>query len=82
MHRSILGLALGHGCNKLVFTHTDALGSSKYTLYKRNYKYEENSYNGSFSVWGKYEVKDTQIQFLCKDKVRFRITTMEECIGS
>ncbi len=56
------------GCSKTIYVYTDLLGSSQYTLYKSNYKYEENSYNGSFSVWGKYEVKDTQIQFLCKDK--------------
>lgn len=56
------------GCSKTIYVHTDLLGSSQYTLYKSNYKYEENSYNGSFSVWGKYEVKDNQIQFLCKDK--------------
>jgi hypothetical protein len=56
------------GCSKTIYVYTDLLGSSQYTLYKSNYKYEENSYNGSFSVWGKYEVKDNQIQFLCKDK--------------
>ncbi len=62
-------LSLFHlGCSKTVYVHSDNLGTSKYTLYKSNYKYEETSYNGSFSVWGKYEVKKNRIQFLCKDK--------------
>lgn len=56
------------GCSKTVYVHSDSLGTSKYTLYKSNYKYEETSYNGSFSVWGKYEVKKNRIEFLCKDK--------------
>ena len=40
------------GCSKTVYVYTDLLGSSKYTLYKNNYKYEETSYKGNFCVWG------------------------------
>lgn len=58
------------GCSKTVYVYTDLLGSSKYTLYKNNYKYEETSYNGDFSVRGYYEVKNGNILFLCKDKSR------------
>nr|HRD06797.1 hypothetical protein [Saprospiraceae bacterium] len=56
------------GCSKTVYVYTDLLGSSKYTLYKNNYKYEETSYKGNFCVWGIYEIKKDNIQFLCKDK--------------
>ena len=55
-------------CSKTIYTHTDFLGTSQYTLYKNSYKYEENSYRGHFSVKGTYEIKNGQVHFLCKDK--------------
>ena len=42
---------------KTVYVYTDLLGSSKYTLYKNNYKYEETSYKGNFCVWGFMRLK-------------------------
>lgn len=55
-------------CSKSVFVHRDTFGVSKYVLYKDNYKYIEKTKDSDFKIWGKYELTDSTIVFVCKEE--------------
>jgi len=61
-------------CSKTVYTYSDDDGTSKFKLYKNNYKYIENSKFGKFSATGTYESTDSLISFVYRDKARIPYT--------
>lgn len=73
---SILALIilLFTSCSKTVYKYSDSDGTSKFILYKTNYKYMENSKFGKFSVTGTYETTDSLISFIYRDKERIPYT--------
>jgi len=73
---SILALTilLLTSCSKAVYKYSDSDGTSKFILYKTNYKYIENSKFGKFSATGTYETTDSLISFVYRDKERIPYT--------
>lgn len=61
-------------CSKTVYRYSDSEGTSKFVLYKKNYKYIENSKFGKFSTTGTYETTDSLVSFVYKDKERIPYT--------
>lgn len=55
-------------CSKSVYVQRDDFGTSKYIIYKDNYKYIEKTMTTDFEIWGKYYLTDTTIVFELKDK--------------
>lgn len=55
-------------CSKSVYVQSDDFGTSKYIVYKDNYKYIEKTKTTDFEIWGKYYLTDTTIVFELKDK--------------
>ena len=58
------------GCSKKTFIQTDKLGTSKYVLYRENFKYTEKTKNSDFKIWGKYHLTDSTIVFEFQDKTK------------
>ena len=56
------------GCTREVYTYSNEYGRSKFTIYKDNYKYEEETKDRSFNCWGKYEIGDSTITFILKER--------------
>lgn len=57
-------------CSKSVYVLNEGDTQAKFTLYGKNYKYEEKSPSGSYSFWGQYEIKDSIISMEIYDKSR------------
>ena len=55
-------------CSKSIYVYSDKFGTSKFVVYKDNYKYIEKSVNTDFKMWGKYYITDSTIVFEVKDK--------------
>ncbi|MFT6338830.1 MAG: hypothetical protein ACJATI_005609 [Halioglobus sp.] len=70
----LLIILLLTSCSKTVYTYSDSEGTSKFILYKTNYKYIENSKFGKFSATGTYESTDSLISFVYRDKDRIPYT--------
>ena len=54
-------------CHKEVYLYKDDTGSSKYTLYKTNFRFDEKTMHSNFTTKGKYEIVNGQIIFDWKD---------------
>jgi len=65
----ILGIFLT-SCSKSVYISKDLSDFFQFTLYKENFKYQEYTALGKFSIWGTYEIKDSLIYFEFRDKKR------------
>lgn len=50
-------------CTHGVYVQRDEQGTSKYTLFKDQFKYEEDIGFGKLKVWGAFEIKDNTIIF-------------------
>lgn len=61
-------------CSRTVYTYKDIDGTSKFILYKHNYKYIENSKFGKFSETGAYETTDSLISFVYRNKKKIPYT--------
>ena len=70
----IICTLLQFSCSKSVFTFVDSDGTSKFILYKNSYSYFENSRFGKFSEWGTYEVTDSLISFVYRNKEKIPYT--------
>lgn len=63
---TILALTLTN-CSKSIYIQSDELGTSKYVIYKDNYKYVEKTKHTGFKIWGKYYLTDSTIVFELRD---------------
>ncbi len=53
-----------------VYIQNDELGTSKYIVHGRSYKYVEKTENTNFRAWGTYRLTDSTIVFYLNDKKR------------
>ena len=67
-------------CNKSVYVQTDELGTSKFVIYKENYKYIEKTKNTEIEIWGKYYKTDSTIVFEYRDKNKIPYNYLENNI--
>lgn len=67
---TVATVVLLSSCSKRVYTHSDAWCKSKIVLYKDNYYYKEDTNFEKFSITGTYEVTDSSIQLVYRDKKR------------
>ncbi len=67
-------------CSKSVYVQNDELGTSKYEIYKDNFKYIEKTTHTDFTIWGNYYLTDSTIVFEFKDKNKIPYKYLENNI--
>lgn len=51
------------GCSKTTYVQSDSMGTSKFTLFKENFKYQEKTNSTNFKTSGRYYTTDSTIVF-------------------